>query len=323
MRVLITGIFGFAGSHLCEYIVNNHPDVEVFGIVRTFKNSENIQDVLKKITISAVDITDLEQMKSCIKKISPDVIFHLAAQSYIHSSWENPGATLFTNIIGQNNLFEAVRSILRPDYNPRIVVVGSSEEYGFVPPKLLPVKETEELCPRSPYAVSKIGQDLMGYQYFASYEMNIIRLRVFNHTGPRRPSVFGISGFGHTIALIEKGKLPPVIKTRDLSAVRDFTDVRDIVRAYWLSAIHCLPGEPYNVCSGRGLSIQEILHAFIGFSSVKNIKLLPDSSDKRPNDGGALIGDNTKFVKATGWKPEYDFLKNTVSDILEYWRKNA
>lgn len=320
MKVLITGISGFAGSHLAEYILAREPEVRIYGTLHS-KNTENIKSIQSRLNLSFCDICDQSQIRKVISDALPDSIFHLAAQSYVHTSWENPQKTLFTNIIGQSNLFEAVREV-GGSYSPAILIAGSSEEYGIFSNGDAPVGEGQSLCPNSPYGLSKVGQDLMGYQYWKAYKLRVIRMRAFNHTGPRRPNVFGISGFGHKIAQIEAGRIPPEITVRDLSAVRDFTDVRDVVRGYSLAMKHCAPGEVYNICSGKGTMIKNILDEFLQLSRVKNIKILPDPRGKRPNDGGKLIGDNSKFLQAAPWTLEYDFLKNTVPDILEYWRRH-
>jgi len=213
------------------------------------------------------------------------------------------------------NVFEAVRAV---NINPVIQIAGSSEEYGLVLPDELPIKETNPLRPLSPYAVSKVGQDFLGYQYYKSYNMNIIRTRAFNHTGPRRGEVFASSNFAKQIVEIEKNKREPVVFVGNLDARRDFTDVRDVVRAYWLATEKCLPGEVYNISSGKALSIKEMLDLLLKISKVK-VEIKQDSARMRPSDVNVLLGDNTKFCKQTGWKPEIPF-EQTLKDLLEYWR---
>ena len=321
MVVLITGISGFAGSHLADYLISAFPDLTLFGSVFSLRHAENIEHLKGTFTSRVCNFDDKTQVLELIHAVKPDAVFHLAAQSYVSSSWENPETTLHTNIIGQSNLFEAIRAIQNENYNPIIVIPGSSEEYGQVDQHTNDLKEDAPLRPLSPYALSKVAQDFMGYQYWKSYNMKIIRLRVFNHTGPRRDPVFGVSGFCKKVAEIEKGMRPPQLEIRDLSAVRDFTDVRDIARAYLLAAKRCVPGEVYNVCSGRGIMFRQIIDTLLMFSSIKNIALVPDPKGVRPTDGGTIIGDRSKFSQATGWLPEIDFFTRTIPDLLDYWRK--
>ncbi|MBD3286520.1 NAD-dependent epimerase/dehydratase family protein, partial [candidate division WOR-3 bacterium] len=220
-----------------------------------------------------------------------------------------------TNVVGEANLFEACR---KAGCDPVIQIAGSSEEYGFVYPDEVPIKETNPLRPLSPYGVSKVAQDLLGYQYYKSYGLKIIRTRAFNHTGPRRGDVFVTSNFARQIVSIEKGLSKPVIKVGNMEAVRDFTDVRDVARAYELAVEKGIPGEVYNIASGKGIKIGELLDMLLSLSSVK-IKTVNDPSRMRPSDVELLVGDITKFTKQTGWKPEIPF-KQTLTDTLDFWR---
>ena len=314
MKVLITGITGFVGSHLADYLLSLG-SIEIYGIERWRSRTENIEHIRDKINLVGCDIRDSISVTETIGKIKPDKIFHLAAQSFVPSSWQAPQESLTTNIIGELNVFEAVRAV---NINPVIQIAGSSEEYGLVLPDELPIKETNPLRPLSPYAVSKVGQDFLGYQYYKSYNMNIIRTRAFNHTGPRRGEVFASSNFAKQIVEIEKNKREPVIFVGNLDARRDFSDVRDVVRAYWLATEKCLPGEVYNISSGKALSIKEMLDLLLKISKVK-VEIKQDSARMRPSDVNVLLGDNTKFCKQTGWKPEIPF-EQTLKDLLEYWR---
>lgn len=318
MRVLITGITGFVGSHLAEFLLKKK-DVEVFGIERWRSDQTNIHGIKDKITFIECDIRDFSSVKKVIQNVKPSKIFHLAAQSFVPTSWNAPAETLHTNIIGELNLFEAVRE---SNIDPWIQIACSSEEYGKVYPNELPITEKNILRPLSPYAVSKVGQDMLGYQYHQSYGLKIIRTRGFNHTGPRRGDVFVSSNFCKQVALIEKKKQKPVIKVGNLDAIRDFTDVRDMVRAYWLSTEgKCKPGEAYNICTGKGYKIKDIISILLKLTKSK-IKIEKDPSRIRPSDVPVLIGDNSKFVKATGWKPTIPFEK-TLEDLLNYWRERA
>jgi GDP-4-dehydro-6-deoxy-D-mannose reductase len=315
MKVLITGITGFVGSHLTEYLLKLG-NIEIYGIVRWRSQVDNIEHIKDKIKLYECDIRDMVSVEKTIFTIKPDKIFHLAAQSFVPTSWNAPAETLTTNVIGELNIFESVRN---SKLNPVIHIACSSEEYGMVYENEIPIKETNPLRPLSPYAVSKVAQDLLGYQYYMSYKLNIIRTRGFNHTGPRRGEVFVTSNFAKQIAEIEKNKREPVIYVGNLDAKRDFTDVRDMVRAYWLSTEKCQPGEVYNICSGKAYPIREVLDILLSYSKVK-ITVKQDPSRIRPSDVPVLVGDNTKFSSVTGWKPEIPFEK-TLKDLLNYWRE--
>lgn len=317
MRVLVTGITGFVGSHLADYILKHHPDVELFGIYRWRSRTENIEHVLNRFTNMECDLRDAASVRAVIEDIRPDRIFHLAAQSFVPSSWRAPSESLETNILGQVNIFEAVRNL---GLDPWIQIACSSEEYGMVYENEVPIRETNPLRPLSPYAVSKVGQDYLGYQYFMSYGLKIVRTRGFNHTGPRRGDVFVCSDFAKQIVEIEKGQREPVMYVGNLEAKRDFTDVRDMVRAYWVSLDGgCKPGDAYNICSGRCWTIQEVLDKLLALSDT-TIRIEQDIRRLRPSDVPILLGDNSKFNKATGWTPKIDF-NQTLRDILEYWRQ--
>ncbi len=313
MKVLITGISGFAGSHLAEYALSK--EAEVHGTTRWRSKLENLQEIKDVITLHECDINDSFAFRDIIKKVKPDYIFHLAAQSFVKASWTEPYQTLHTNIIGELNLFEAVRSI--SNYKPRILIAGSSEEYGHTDVELT---EDSPLRPLSPYGVSKVAQDLLGFQYFKSYGMHIIRTRGFNHTGPRRGEVFVCSTFAKQIAEIEKDKSKlPIIKVGNLDAERDFTDVRDMVKGYWLALEKGEPGEVYNICSGKSIPIKNILRKLLSLSK-REIKIRNDPERMRPSDLKVLVGNNTKFTEKTGWKPSIN-IDQTLEDLLNYWRE--
>ncbi len=313
MKILITGVTGFAGSHLADFALGRG-GVEVFGTARWRSPSQNIEHVADKITVIDADLRDASSIESLVADIKPDWIFHLAAQSYVVSSWKLPSETITTNIVGTVNIFEAVR---RAKYSPRILVACSSEEYGYVEPDEVPITEENPLRPLSPYGVSKVGQDLLSYQYFKSYGLDVVRTRAFNHTGPRRGRVFVCSNFAIQIIEAAKG-LRPNVSVGNLDAVRDFTDVRDTVRAYWLALEGAEAGEVYNICSGKGFSIREVLENLISISGA-DVKVQVEPERLRPSDVPLLVGDNTKFVERTGWRPEIPF-DQTLSDILAYWR---
>jgi len=317
MRVLVTGITGFVGSHFAEFALAE--GAEVFGSYRWRSKTENIDHLRDRVTLIECDLRDLSSVNELVGSSRPDFIIHLAAQSYVHASWHSPAETFNTNTISQVNLLEAVRA--QGKAAPRFLAIGSSEEYGLVHEDELPIKESNPLRPLSPYAVSKVTQDLMAYQYFKSYALPIVRARAFNHEGPRRGDVFVTSNFARQIAEIEAGGREPTILVGNLKAVRDYTDVRDIVRGYWLLLERGDPGQVYNLCSGRGWAIQEILDFLLGESINTSIRVREDPARLRPSDVPVLIGDCSRLT-ALGWKPRIPF-EQTLRDLLGYWRERA
>jgi GDP-4-dehydro-6-deoxy-D-mannose reductase len=314
LRVLITGVTGFVGSHLAEYCLSlGH---EVAGTMRWRSQQENLAEVRDRVTLFEADLRDGTAARHVIATFSPDRIFHLAAQSYVAASWSAPAETLTTNVQCQVHLLEAIRGADLPD--ARVQIAGSSEEYGEVLDSELPIRETNPLRPMSPYAVSKVAQDLMGFQYFKSYGMWIVRTRAFNHEGPRRGEVFVISSFAQQIALAEAGRGAPVLNVGNLDAQRDFSDVRDVVKAYWLALERCEPGDVYNIGSGRAWRIADVADMLIGMAKVP-IEIRPDPARMRPSDVLVLQADTTKFRETTGWEPSIPF-EQTLWDTLEYWR---
>ncbi|MFA9453843.1 MAG: GDP-mannose 4,6-dehydratase [Candidatus Aminicenantaceae bacterium] len=315
MRVLITGITGFAGSHLADYILDNHPEAEVYGLVRWRSRMENIQHILDQIHLLEADLKDMVSLKKALAEIEPDRIFHLAAQSFVPTSWRCPGETFAINSIGQINLFEAVLDL---GLTPRIQIACSSEEYGLVSPDEVPMNESNPLRPLSPYAVSKVAQDFLGYQYFKSYGLHVVRTRGFNHTGPRRGEVFICSNFARQIVEIEKKQRDPVLFVGNLEAKRDFTDVRDTVRAYWLSLEKGEAGEVYNIGSGIAFTAQEILDKLLALTDA-DVRVEVDPLRLRPSDVMILLSDSSKFRSRSGWEPRIPF-EQSLLDLLEYWR---
>lgn len=312
-KAFITGIAGFVGSHLAELLLNQ--GFEVYGLLRPRTKTEYIEPIINKLHLDDADILDSHSLYATISKSKPDYIFHLAAQSYVPTSWVSPSVTLEANIVGSANLFESVRQV---GIDPVIQIACSSEEYGLVHPDELPIKETNPLRPLSPYAVSKLAMDYLGYQYYESYKVRIVRTRGFNHTGPRRGDTFAESNFAKQIALIEKGKQDPVIRVGNLEAKRDYTDVRDMVKGYLVAVEKCDPGEVYNICTGTTIKIGDMLKLLLSFSKVK-VDIKEDSARMRPSDVPVLLGDNSKFVAKTGWKPSIPF-ETTMRDLLDYWR---
>ena len=320
-KALITGITGFVGSHLAELLLNKN--FEVHGIVRWRSKMDNIDDFKEKLILHDGDMTDLSSLIKILKQVKPDYIFHLAAQSFVLSSWKSPGQTLYNNVIGTSNLLEAITSLKGTDFNPIVQIAGSSEEYGLVLPNEVPIKETNPLRPLSPYGVSKVATDMLALQHFRSYGIKAIITRAFNHSGPRRGDVFVCSTFAKQIAEIEKGKRKPIIFYGNLEAKRDFTDVRDVVKAYLLAVTKCKPGEVYNICSGKNgtFSMKEILSMLLSLTDI-SVKFKKDSERMRPSDVPILLGDCSKFKKATGWKQMIPF-KKTLEDLLNYWRERV
>ena len=318
MKVLITGITGFAGSHLADYILANHPDVEVYGLIRWRSRMENILHIQDKVRLFEADLKDIVSLNKCLAEIKPDRIFHLAAQSFVPTSWLCPAETFAINAIGQINLFEAVLSL---KLSPKIQVAGSSEEYGLVNADEIPMKETNPLRPLSPYAVSKVAQDLLAFQYYKSYGLRTVRTRGFNHTGPRRGEVFICSNFAKQIAEIEKKKKEPVIYVGNLEARRDFTDVRDIVRGYWLCLEKGEEGEVYNIGTGKTYSMREVLDMLLSMSKIK-VKVEVDPQRLRPSDVPVLLSDCTKLKELTGWQPKIP-IRQSLEDLLNYWRERV
>jgi GDP-4-dehydro-6-deoxy-D-mannose reductase len=313
-RVLITGVTGFAGSHLVDYLLTRG-DCEIYGIQRWRSRTENIEHFRDRITLLECDLRDAFSTRDALGQVRPDYVFHLAAQSFVPTSWTAPTESLATNVLGQLNLFEAVRKL---GLRCRIQIACSSEEYGLVLPDEIPIRETNPLRPLSPYAVSKVAQDMLAYQYWMSWKVDCVRTRGFNHEGPRRGPVFVASDFAKQIADIEKGRKPPVLSVGNLEARRDFTDVRDMVRAYWLALEKCEAGEVYNICSGKAWSIREVLDLLLGMTKAK-IEVRQDPARLRPSDVPVLLGDAGRFRAATGWEPTIPF-EQTLRDMLDHWR---
>jgi GDP-4-dehydro-6-deoxy-D-mannose reductase len=314
-KVLITGITGFAGSHLADYCIERG-DVEVHGIVRWRSRTENIEHLYGKVKFHECDLRDAGSTRDIIERIRPEYIFHLAAQSFVPTSWRAPSESLTTNVLSQLHIFEAAR---KTGLDCRIQIACSSEEYGMVHEDEVPITEDNPLRPLSPYGVSKVSQDLLGYQYFMSYGTDVVRTRGFNHTGPRRGPVFVCSDFAKQIVDIEKGHREAVIRVGNLDARRDFTDVRDMVRAYYLALEKGQPGQVYNICREKSWSIREVLDMLLANSNV-DITVEVDPDRLRPSDVPILQGDCSRFRADTGWKPEIPF-EQTLADIIEFWRE--
>lgn len=317
-RVLITGIAGSGGSYLAEYIAGHHPEVEIHGIARwhSTTSGDNLGAVRDRVTVHECDLLDFGSILEVLQKAKPDAIFHLAAYANVRASFITPGPVLHNNILGTSNLFEAVRL---SGGNPLIQLCSTSEVYGQVGPEWIPIKEETPLRPASPYAVSKVAQDLLGWSYFTSYKMPIIRTRMFAYLNPRRTDLFATS-FAKQIAWIERGWQKELVHG-NLNSVRTLIDVRDAMRAYWEAVLHCEPGEAYNIGGTTTLTVGEFLERLIALSRVPIATRL-DPHLTRPADVTNQIPSVDKFIQATGWRPEYPF-EESLSDLLNYWRDQA
>lgn len=315
MKALITGITGMAGSHLAECLLSQG-GVEVHGTHRWRSNRENIASMEKKIQLHECELRDPHSVIRLLKEVKPDQIYHMASQSSVAASWNSPHDTLVNNITAQLNIFEGIRQLERLD--TPILIPGSSEEYGMVYENELPVRENNPLRPISPYAVSKVTQNAMAYQYFKSYGLHIIRTRAFNHTGPRRGEVFVTSNFAKQIVEIERGLKPPVIMVGNLNSKRDFTDIRDVVRAYVLAVSKCEPGEVYNIGYDKSYSIKQVLDILLGMSKLI-IQVKEEPVRLRPSEIPHLVCDSSRFRAKTGWSPIISF-EQSLADLLNYWR---
>lgn len=319
-KVLITGITGFVGSHLAEYIIQYQKRTKIYGLLRWRSPKNNILGILDKITLCYGDLEDYSSLEKILGDVKPDVIFHLAAQSYVDFSFASPLSTLQVNVLGTANLLELVKTLkLRDRYDPIIHICSSSEVYGQVREDEIPIKETNPLRPASPYAVSKVGEDMLALQYFISWKIKTIRTRMFTHEGPRRGEVFAPSNFAKQIAAIETGKQKPEVKVGNLDSVRTFMDVRDTVAAYWLLVNKCTPGEVYNIGGKETMTIREMLAKLIKMSKKRKIKVTVDPARLRPSDVTLQIPNVEKFVGQTGWKLKYKF-DDTLQALLNYWR---
>lgn len=320
-KVLITGITGFVGSHLAEYILKNQKQVKVTGLVRWRSPKNNIHHILDKVELHYGDLTDPHSLRRILQQTKPDVIFHLAAQSYVDFSFLSPLSTLEANVLGTANLLEVIRELKQSiNYDPIIHICSSSEVYGQVQEEEIPIKETNPFRPASPYAVSKVGEDMLALQYFLSWGIKTIRTRMFTHEGPRRGEVFAPSNFAKQIAAIEAGKQKAVVEVGNLNSVRTFMDVRDAVHAYWLLVTKCTPGDVYNIGGVETMTIGDMLNKLISFSSKKKVQIKIDPKRLRPSDVTLQIPSVEKFIGETGWKPKIKF-DQTIKDMLDYWRK--
>lgn len=322
-KILITGIAGFVGSHLADFIIETKPDVQIFGTKRwNIERLRNVQHLLNhpRVTWIDCDVTDPIAVRNLVRQVRPDKIFHLASESFVSPSWLHPSHYMNVNYNGTVNFLDAIKE---EGINPRFFIPGTPEEFGDVPENELPIREETILRPVNPYAVSKMAQDYIGYVYHRSYGLNVIRTRAFNHEGPRRDYVFGIPWYAYQIARIEAGLQEPVITHGHIDDRRAFTHVKDLIRAYWLAMEKAVPGEMYLI----GNEKEEYIHTFrdvlamlIKKSTVSGIQTKEDPALVRPTSLPRLIGDASKFKELTGWEAEVPF-EQILDDTLNYWRE--
>jgi GDPmannose 4,6-dehydratase len=323
-RALITGITGMVGSHLAEFLLAE-TDWDIYGMCRWRSPLDNLDGIIGRINakdrvhLLYGDLRDTISVIDVVAKAKPDYVFHLAAQSYPRTSFEAPLDTLETNVQGTARVLEALRT-----HAPKAVihVCASSEVFGRVPKEKLPINEECTFHPASPYAISKVGTDLIGRYYAEAYGMTAMTTRMFTHTGPRRGDVFAESTFAKQIAMIERDLVPPVVKVGNLDSLRTIADVRDAVRAYYmLVMIKPTPGAYYNIGGTFSCTIRSVLETLLGFSPRgKDIKIEVDPERLRPIDADLQVPDTTKFRAHTGWEPRIPY-EQTMRDLLDYWRK--
>jgi GDPmannose 4,6-dehydratase len=324
-RILITGISGMVGSHLVDFLVAN-TNWEIHGLVRWRSDLKNLSEHFDRINrkdrvfLHYGDLLDQFSIQEVVSKSQPDIVFHLAAQSFPKTSFSAPLSTLDTNILGTCTLLEVLAN---SNFDPVIHVCSSSEVFGRVPKELLPISEEVPFHPASPYAISKIGTDLLGKYYADAYQSKTLITRMFTHTGPRRGDVFAESTFAKQIALIESGLIPPVVAVGNLSSLRTIADVRDAVNAYFLLVTKVSDwGEAFNIGGTNVKTVGEVLESLIKISSCKSIAIEIDPERLRPLDADLQVPDTSKFEKATGWQPEIPYEK-TIQDLLDYWRQRV
>ena len=332
MKALITGITGMVGSHLCDFLLG-HTDWDIYGVCRWRSPLDNVSHLLERanrkdrLFFEYADLNDEMSLIHVVQNVRPDYVFHLAAQSYPLTSFTAPIDTLNTNILGTCRLLEAIHLEMENDaaYVPIIHVCASSEVFGKIPPDKKPEAGIHEECPfhpASPYAISKVGTDLLGRYYAQAYGMAVLTTRMFTHTGPRRGDVFHESTFAKQIAMIERGLIEPVVKVGNLDSLRTYADVRDAVRAYYMLVTeNPIAGEYDNIGGTYSCRVGDTLEALLSFSDKKGqIRVEVDQGRLRPIDADLQVPDCRKFMRHTGWKPEIPF-SQTMHDLLDYWRK--
>ena len=322
-RVLVTGITGFVGSHMADYLLKNVPDVEIFGMRRWRSRFENVSHLyqLDNVTFLEGDLSDRSSISKILYEVEPDVVYHFAAQSFPESSFKTPTYTLNTNVIGTTNLLEELRLAQeRIALSPVIVSVSSSEVYGNPEPDEVPIKEINPIRAANPYSISKVGHDLMSQYYYQAFNLKMIITRMFSHEGSRRGKIFALSSFAYQVVQNEKGLGDYTIKHGNLDSVRTYNHIDDAVHAYWLAVDKCDYGEVYNIGGDYTCTVGDALDMLISRSTVKDkLKKVLDPDRVRPTDITLQIPDSTKFREKTGWKPTKG-LEEICDDLLNYWR---
>jgi len=324
--ILITGITGMVGSHLTDYLLKNTSH-KIYGLCRWRSPLDNVDHLLSiankknsRLKFISADLNDYSSLITGVQNIKPHYVFHLAAQSYPLTSFTEANITLNTNIIGTYNLLNAIKQL---KLNPLIHVCSSSEVFGRVKKEDLPINENCSYHPASPYAISKVGTDLVGRYFYEAFGLKVLITRMFTHTGPRRGDVFAESSFAKQIALIEAKKIPPIIKVGNLKSLRTFADVRDAVRAYYmLLTKNPIPGEIYNIGGVHSCTIKDMLFFLLSKTKVKKIKIVEDKNRIRPIDADLQVPNTKKFTLHTGWEPKIKFEK-TMIDLLNFWRQKV
>lgn len=314
MRALITGITGFAGGHLAQILLDRGD--EVFGVARD--EGYGLSHLTEEVPVVITDLRDPAAVEKLLNDVRPEAIYHLAGQAFVPTAWADPWATLENNIRPQLNILQA---IIKLNTNARLLVVASNEVYGHVQKEHLPVKEEHPMCPDNPYGVSKLAQDKLALQYHLSHGVDVLRIRAFNHIGPRQSPFFVAASFAKQIAEIEAGLSSPVIKVGNLEAQRDFTDVVDVMRAYALLVEHGQPGQAYNVGTGQAHSIKYLLDVLLGCTTA-TVHIEQDPERLRPSDVPIIYADNSKLRAQTGWQPIYKF-EDSLRRVLDYWREDV
>lgn len=310
MRAIITGVGGFVGPHLVRHL-QAATDWELIGLCRRSFEMAGIESI-------HCDLLDRDDVFAQVRRVRPTHVFHLAAHSHVPSSHDDAATTIVNNLAGQLHLLDACRSL---PAMPLVLVVGSAEEYGLARADEMPLREEQPFRPASPYAVSKVAQDLLGWQYFVSYGLPVVRVRPFNHTGPGQSDRFVVSAFARQIALIEAGHSDPVLRVGNLDTMRDFLDVRDVVAAYRMALTRGVPGSVYNVGRGEATSVRAVLETLLAMTDA-SIEVVSDSTRMRPSDVPVLVADTRALLEATGWLPAISF-QQSVADTLDWWRAHV
>lgn len=318
MRVLVTGIDGFVGSHMAEFLLALR-NVEIFGTVLDPALTANIKQIQRSLSLHTINILDHDRLVSLVEQIRPDRIVHLAGQAFVPTAFANPVSTFQANVMGGVNVLEAARLLgAKTGVSPSVLVVTTGEVYGKV--DRLPITEDFPLSPNNPYAASKASLDLIAQQYSASFGLPLVVVRPFNHAGPRQSPLFVCSDFGKQFAEIAAGKRPPELHVGNMQAQRDFTDVRDVVKAYWLLLERSLPEVVYNVCSGQPIAIESLLSMFQEIAGL-NVSINTEKQRMRSYEVPVVTGSYDRLKQATGWTPSIPIVK-TLRDVYEYWQQH-